>query len=76
MDVKVHVVINHLGIIITFVITPGNVSDSNQKILLKITGDLLGKLFGARGYIIRQDLCETLYIGASISLQNQKKHEK
>lgn len=58
---KVHIVINHPGELIAFAITPGNVSDNNEKLLLKITKDLCGKLFGDRGYIVRQNLFETLY---------------
>jgi hypothetical protein len=59
---KVHIIINHLGELISFAITPGNVSDNNENLLLKITKDLLGKLFGDRGYIANRSLFETLYI--------------
>ena len=48
---KLHLVINHLGEIIAFVVTPGNVADSDEKTVKKLTKKLFGKLFGDRGYL-------------------------
>jgi len=59
---KVHIIINHRGEITSFYITPGNVSDNNEKVLIKLTKNLFGKLFGDRGYIVNQKLFEKLYI--------------
>lgn len=50
---KVHLVISHIGEIIDFHITPGNVADNNPDVVHKITNDLFGKLFADRGYISR-----------------------
>ena len=48
---KLHIVINHLGEILSFWITPGNVDDRNPSVLENITKKLWGLLFGDRGYI-------------------------
>lgn len=48
---KLHIVINHLGDIVNFSITSGNVSDANKFLLKKITKGLHGKLVCDRGYI-------------------------
>jgi hypothetical protein len=50
---KLHITINHLGEIIAFFITPGNVSDGDPDVLDKITKDLFGKLVADRGYMGR-----------------------
>ncbi len=57
---KVHLVVSHTGEIIDFDITPGNVFDSNPRVVGKITKGLFGKLFGDRGYI-SQKLFKDLY---------------
>jgi hypothetical protein len=48
---KLHFVINHLGEILSFYITPGNVDDRNFDVMDKLSRKLWGKLFGDRGYI-------------------------
>lgn len=58
---KVHLSINYNGEIIAFYITPGNIADNNEKVLLKITKDVFGKLFGDKGYILNAKLFEQLY---------------
>lgn len=56
---KLHLVINHMGEIIAFAITPGNVDDRNLNVMRKLTKNLFGKLFGDRGYL-SQKLFEQL----------------
>ena len=51
---KLHLVINHLGEIIAFAITPGNVDDRDEKTIKKLTKKLFGKLFGDRGYLSKK----------------------
>jgi hypothetical protein len=46
---KLHLVINDKGEILAFQLTPGNVSDVSM--LEKITKNILGKIFGDKGYI-------------------------
>lgn len=58
---KVHIVFNHKGEIVSFYISPGNVADNNEQILLKITKKIFGKLFGDKGYLINEKLFKTLY---------------
>lgn len=49
---KIHFVFNHLNEIIAVRITPGNVSDTAP--VDSITKDLIGKLFGDKGYLGKQ----------------------
>lgn len=58
---KLHVVINHLGEILSFCITPGNVMDNNRNVLLKLLKNISGKIFGDKGYLINPELFEQLY---------------
>jgi len=58
---KVHIVINHLGEIITFYISSGNVADNNEFVLFKMTKRILGKLFGDKGYIVKPEFFQQLY---------------
>lgn len=58
---KVHLVINHEGEIIAFYITPGNIADNNQQLLLTLTKNLSGKLFGDKGYLVNSTLFRQLY---------------
>ena len=46
---KLHLVFNHLREIVAVKLTPGNVSDTAP--VPKLTKDLIGKLFGDKGYI-------------------------
>jgi hypothetical protein len=51
---KLHFIINSYGEIIDFVLTSGNVSDANIKVINKICKKLFGKLFGDKGYLSRK----------------------
>jgi len=51
--IKAHLVINNLGEIVHFVITPANVSDNNEKVLELLLKDLHGKCFGDKGYLTK-----------------------
>lgn len=57
---KLHLVVNERGEITSFLLTPGNVADSNPKLGAKLCQRLSGKLYGDRGYISK-DLFETLW---------------
>jgi hypothetical protein len=46
---KLHIVINHLGELLAFKMTPGNTSD--LKSVEPLSNGLFGKLFGDKGYI-------------------------
>jgi len=51
---KLHLIINDLGEIIAFFITPGNVSDVNHNLVEKLCRGLWGQLFGDKGYISKK----------------------
>ena len=57
---KLHIIINHLGEIISFWITSGNVDDKNPKLINRLRKKMHGLLFGNRGYI-SQRLFENLF---------------
>jgi len=59
---KVHLIVNHRGEIVSFYVSSGNVSDNNQNILFKLTKNITGKLFGDKGYIVNQKIFEKLYL--------------
>ena len=74
---KLHIIINHVGEIISFYITSGNVSDNNEKVLNKLTQKLFGKLYGDKGYIVRPEIFEKLYLkGSSSHYKVKKKYEE
>ena len=58
---KTHIVVNHLGEIINFAITPGNVADNNGDVLELLMQDLFGKIFGDKGYLINPEFYRRLY---------------
>jgi hypothetical protein len=58
---KVHLIINHKGEIVSFLVSPGNIADNNEQLLFKITKNIFGKLFGDKGYLVNSPLFEKLY---------------
>ena len=48
---KLHLIINEIGEIISFSLTPGNVDDRNQNVMKRLTKNVYGKLFGDKGYL-------------------------
>jgi hypothetical protein len=48
---KLHLVINHLGEILSFCLTTGNTDDRNPGVINQLTKGLWGKLYADRGYI-------------------------
>jgi hypothetical protein len=57
---KLHLVINDMGEVCSFCLTPGNTDDRNVDVIGRLCRELSGKLFGDRGYI-SQELFERLY---------------
>ena len=73
---KLHLVINEKGEIINFALTPGNVDDRNIKVFKDLVKDVIGKLFGDKGYISSK-LEEELLSNNNIQLiTKQKKNMK
>lgn len=56
---KVHMVINNLGQIMSFTFTTGSVSDSNPEVLRTLLTKLQGNCYGDKGYLSR--IFEELY---------------
>lgn len=48
---KLHLIINRIGEIISFYVTPGNIADNNHDVLDVLTKDIFGKLIGDKGYL-------------------------
>jgi len=71
---KIHLVINHLGQIVTFSFTPGNVADNNQRLLLRLVSNLKGYLVGDKGYYTK--LFETFYENGLHLILRPKKNMK
>lgn len=57
---KYHLIVNQFGELMNFYISAGNVSDNNAKVLFLLTKDLLGWLFGDKGYLLSQAKKELL----------------
>jgi hypothetical protein len=73
---KLHVVINHRGEILAAYITPGNVSDCSEGVILKLTKKIFGKLFGDKGYIVNKDLFEKLLFNGVHLITKLRKNMK
>ncbi len=58
---KLHLIINDKAEIISFRLTQGNVADNNENLLLRLCKDILGKLYGDKGYIVKHSVFEKLF---------------
>lgn len=63
---KLHLTVNDKGEIVSFLLTPGNVPDNNQAMMLKLTEKLSGKLYGDRGYISHDLFLSLLQKGVTL----------
>ena len=70
---KLHLIINEKGELLAFQLTPANTDD--RKPVPDMTKDLIGKLFGDRGYM-SQKLFEQLYDGGLELVTKSKKNMK
>ncbi len=70
---KLHLIINDKGELLAFKLTPANVDD--RKPVPEMTEDIIGKLFGDRGYI-SQKLFEELYERGLELITKSKKNMK
>lgn len=48
---KLHIIVNEKGELLSTMLTPGNVDDRNQNLMTKLTKNIIGKLFGDKGYL-------------------------
>lgn len=58
---KLHLIINDKAEIISFQLTKGNVADNNENLLIKLCQDIFGKLYGDKGYLVKQSVFEKLF---------------
>jgi hypothetical protein len=58
---KLHLIINDKGEIISFQLTRGNVADNNENVLLRLCKHLFGKLYGDKGYLVKQSVFDKLF---------------
>jgi len=72
---KLHLVINDRGEIISFALTPGNASDCDRKVMSHLTRDLVGRLFGDKGYLSKT-LFEELFNSGITLITKLKKNMK
>jgi IS5 family transposase len=61
---KVHLIVNDMGEMVAFAITPANVDD--RKPVPRLTADLVGKLFGDKGYLSQKLFAELLERGLEL----------
>ncbi len=62
---KLHLVINHLGQIVSFLLTPANTADNNHSVLQHLLAGLKGKCAGDKGYfttLFEQFFSEELHL--------------
>ncbi len=52
---KVHLLINNLGQLIHVRITDGSTHDANPKVLFELTNDVVGWVFGDKGYLLNAE---------------------
>lgn len=71
---KTHLVINNLGQIVAYDITPGNVADNNHTVLRKLLNGLKGVCAGDKGY--QSALFEEFYQNGLVLLTKPKKNQK
>jgi hypothetical protein len=59
---KLHcIIINDKAEIISFQLTKGNVADNNENLLVKLCKDLFGKLYGDKGYMVKDSVFQKLF---------------
>ena len=72
---KLHLVINDRGEILSFALTPGNAPDCDRKVMAHLTHDLVGRLFGDKGYLSKA-LFEELFNRGITLITKLKKNMK
>lgn len=63
---KLHLIVNHVGEIISLWPTPSNVVDNNKGLVLKMCRGLYGKVFGNKGYVGKELFWELLGQGIEL----------
>lgn len=74
---KLHLTVTERGEITGFLLSPGNVADSNEALVLQLTEKLTGKLYADRGYISHDLFLSLLQKGITLITgirRNMKNH--
>jgi hypothetical protein len=71
---KVHLIIDSMGQIINFYVTAGNVADNNHNLLEKLTQNIVGKIFGDKGYLLNPSFYQKLYNRGAIFITKVRKN--
>jgi len=58
--IKVHLIINHNADLIDFYVTRGNVVDNNLQVIKRLCSSIFGKVYGDKGYLLKQELTSEL----------------
>ncbi len=77
LGLKLHLTVNERGEITSFLLSPGNVADNNQELMLKLTEKLTGKLYADKGYISHELFLSLLQKGIILITgirRNMKNH--
>jgi len=73
------IIINQFKELVAFQITSGNVADNNPELIMQLTQDLIGKIFGDRGYQLNsflQDILEARGVKVVSRGRNNMKNKK
>jgi hypothetical protein len=73
---KLHLAVNDYGEILSFLITPGNTADNNEKVLMRVTNNMSGKIFGDKGYIIKPEVSQKFHSKGIRFITKPKKNMK
>lgn len=73
---KLHFIINDCGEIISFKLTTGNVADNNENVLLTLCKKIFGKLYGDKGYLVKESVFEKLFFDGVHLITKVKKNMK
>jgi len=73
---KLHFIINDCGEVISFKLTTGNVADNNENLLLTLCKKIFGKLYGDKGYIVKEATFDKLFFDGVHLITKIKKNMK
>lgn len=73
---KLHLIVNEKGELISLQITSGNVADNNHDLLRTLLKNTHGKIFGDKGYRVKQDFFEELFNNGNALFAKFKKNMK
>ena len=71
---KTHLIINELGQIINFALTPANISDNDDRLMNYMFDNLKGQCFGDKGYLTK--LFEQYYLKGLLLITKVRKNMK